>query len=203
MIQRSNRTVVLGAFLALVGGAAPTLVAQADVDAIAKGARVYGATCGRCHNPRSPLERTDQDWIVIANHMRVRANLTGAELRSVLAFLQATNGDPGQVTTLPPSGEAGPEPEVSGHPISTDPEVIAAGEALVQQRACLGCHVIGDNGGAVGPGLNSVVSRRGVDFLRRKLADPTFNKATSMMPNFGLTPEQIEAVLAYLATFNR
>ncbi|GBD31829.1 hypothetical protein HRbin33_00789 [bacterium HR33] len=45
-----------------------------------------------------------------------------------------------------------------------------------------------------------MVRHRGADFVRRKLADPTFNNATSMMPNFGLSAEEIEALLAYLAT---
>jgi cytochrome c1 len=46
------------------------------------------------------------------------------------------------------------------------------------------------------------VGRRGAQYLRQKLADPTFDKATSMMPNFGLTAEEIEAILAYMNTLN-
>jgi cbb3-type cytochrome oxidase cytochrome c subunit len=50
----------------------------------------------------------------------------------------------------------------------------------------------------VGPSLNGVVARRGADFVRRKLADPSFNTAVSMMPNFSLLPEDIEAIVAFL-----
>lgn len=177
--------------------------AQSEIN---EGARVYGATCGRCHNPRSPLERDDRDWITIANHMRVRANLTGKEVRTVVAFLQATNTDPRE--RMPLGGaQRGPAaagvPEVSTGPASEDPELIRQGEALTSQRACLGCHVIGSAGGAVGPSLNGVVARRGAGFVRQKLIDPTFDNASSMMPNFGLSAEEVEAIVAYLNTLRR
>jgi mono/diheme cytochrome c family protein len=38
--------------------------------------------------------------------------------------------------------------------------------------------------------------------VRKKLADPTFNNATSMMPNFGLTMDEIESIVAYLNTLD-
>jgi mono/diheme cytochrome c family protein len=45
-----------------------------------------------------------------------------------------------------------------------------------------------------------VVEGRGADYVRKKLANPVFDNTASMMPSFGLTEEQIEAMLAYLAT---
>ncbi len=50
--------------------------------------------------------------------------------------------------------------------------------------------------------MNDLVGRQGARFVRQKLMDPTFNNRNSMMPNFGLTQEQIDAVIAYLATLN-
>ncbi len=81
---------------------------QVDPMLVAEGAAVYGANCGRCHNARSPLERSDRQWVVIMTHMRVRANLAGQDARKVLAFLMATNGQPspGQAATAPMDGEA-------------------------------------------------------------------------------------------------
>ncbi len=165
---------------------------------VAEGARVYGNMCGRCHNPRSPLERDDRSWITIINHMRVRGNLTGGQVKDVLAFLQGTNNDPSQVSPIaaatgPTARHLGP----SDAPINA--ELADRGAELVNARACLGCHVIAGQGGNVGPSLDGVVDRKGVEFVRHKLADPTFNNATSMMPNFGLSAEEIEAILAYLA----
>ena len=186
--------------------AAPQPAAAQGSEAVAEGARVYGATCGRCHNARSPLERSDRDWVTIINHMRVRADMTGDQARNVLAFLQATNGDPRERTPLPAAEAAvpgaGQEQEVGPAAVSTDPQVIERGEALVRQKACLGCHVVGSAGGQVGPSLNGVVDQRGEDFVRRKLQDSTFDNASSMMPTFGLSPEEIDAIVAFLATLD-
>lgn len=184
----------------LVAGSAA--IAQDAGTAVSEGARVYGDMCGRCHNPRSPLERSDREWITVVNHMRVRGNLTGKQARRVLAFLQATNTDPRQPTILPPPTPAVPADEAvqTDRPASTEPAMLAQGSRLVTEKACLGCHIIGGEGGRVGPDLNGVVTRRGAGFVRHKLADPTFNNAASMMPNFGLSPEEIDALLAYLAT---
>ena len=179
---------------------------QSGGTSVSEGARVYGTTCGRCHNPRSPLERRDREWVTIANHMRVRANLTGKQVRSVLAFLQATNSDPRERVLLPEgpgARQAGAGTQLRTGAASSDPQVIARGKALTDEKACLGCHVIGSGGGPVGPSLNGVLNRRDAEYVRRKVADPTFDNATSMMPNFGLTPEQIEAIVAFLASLSR
>ncbi len=202
MAQRSQRIhrvcIGVGLALALNGGGAP--VAAQDAELVSQGAKVYGYTCGSCHNARSPLERTDRQWTVIVNHMRTRANLTGSETRAVLAFLHATNGDPRVETPLAQAADQARGLEASDAP--PDPALASAGETLVSQKACLGCHVIGQEGGIVGPSLNGVVERKGTRFVRQKLLDPTFDNTTSMMPNFGLTEEQVEAILAYLATRN-
>ncbi len=203
---RILRSAIGTALLGIFSVGAQALHAQ-DRGDLAEGARVYGDMCGRCHNPRSPLERSDRDWVTIINHMRVRANLTGEQVRDVLAFLQATNTHPGEQAPLGGAQRQAPapgvRPDTGRAEVSTDPEVIARGEALVNQNACLGCHVIGRAGGQVGPSLNGVVRRRGPDFVRRKLEDPTFDNESSMMPNFGLSDEQIEAILAYLASLDR
>jgi mono/diheme cytochrome c family protein len=86
--------------LLLTAACIPLLVAndataqEVDPMLVAEGAAMYGATCARCHYARSPLERSDRQWVVIMTHMRVRANLTGGQARKVLAFLMATNGQP-------------------------------------------------------------------------------------------------------------
>lgn len=171
---------------------------------VSEGARVYGSTCGRCHNPRSPLEYSDRHWTVIINHMRVRANLTGGQVRNVVAFLQASNGDPRQPTTLPVAPTPARRIAIPGDTtLSIDAAVIAGGRQLVQEKACLGCHIIEGQGGAVGPRLDGMIRSRGAAFVMQKLVDPTFNNSTSMMPNFGLTPDEVRAIASYLATLRR
>ena len=205
MAQGSSRKMLMTGwpsilFLVAVAWAPPVVHAQQS-SAVAEGARVYGNTCGSCHNARSPLERTDRQWVTIINHMRVRGNLTGGQARAVLAFLQATNTDPRERAPIgePAAAEATLPRNVSDA-VSTDEQLVALGARLANEKACVGCHVVGNVGGAVGPSLNGTVSQRGAKFVRQKLIDPTFNSSSSMMPNFGLTAEQIDALVAYLAT---
>ena len=188
----STGSALLATLLLLV---VPRVGTAQEGGSVAEGARVYGDVCGNCHNARSPLERSDRDWVTIVNHMRVRGNMTGEQARNVLAFLQATNNDPAESVALPH------EPAVPGG----ETEGLAAaqrGEELVAARACLGCHVIGAAGGNIGPSLNGVVGRRGEDYVRRKLSDPTFDNDSSMMPNFGLSEEQTGWLTSYLATLD-
>jgi mono/diheme cytochrome c family protein len=203
LIHRLATTAALSVGLTLLVASDNEARAQGDNGgSVAEGARVYGSMCGRCHNPRSPLERTDRSWVTIANHMRARGNLTGTEVRQVLAFLQATNTDPRERVPLPGGAAAAREPIATG-PVATDTDVISRGKALTEERACLGCHVIEKGGGQVGPTLNGLVARKGADFVRRKMADPTFDNTSSMMPNFGLASQEIEAIVAYLNTLRR
>lgn len=58
---------------------------------VARGARAWGENCVRCHNARDPKEMTDAQWKTTVYHMRVRAGLTGQQVRDILEFLQKSN----------------------------------------------------------------------------------------------------------------
>lgn len=116
---------------------------------------------------------------------------------------------PGTGSPLPPADETAAGEEARDHEaigaaeVPTDPETISLGRSVVAQIGCQSCHVIGSGGERMGPSLNGVVGQRGADFVRRKVADPTLgNTARSRMPNFGLSMEQIETVVAFLATLD-
>ena len=51
------------------------------------GARIWLATCDRCHNARPASEFTAEQWPVMVAHVRSRAHLTRSEARAVTAFL--------------------------------------------------------------------------------------------------------------------
>lgn len=183
-----------GFVAALVFGASPSALWAAQSD-VAAGAKVYAENCGRCHNPRSSTERTDREWTVIINHMRVRAGLTGGQARQVLAFLQETNGLPSRASA-----------EAVMAPRATEPEAPAGadrGRALVEAKGCAGCHVVGKTGGTLGPSLNGAVARRGEEYVVRKLANPAFDNANTMMPRLDLTDAEIESIVEYLKTLPR
>lgn len=45
----------------------------------------------RCDNMRSPSSYSDAEWEVAMHHMRIRANLTAEETRTIVEFLKASN----------------------------------------------------------------------------------------------------------------
>ena len=178
---------------------APSTAAAQEAGDVARGAEAYGATCGRCHNARSPVERSDRDWIVIVNHMRARgAGVTGQQVRDILAFLHASNQD-GRTQSQDAAPAAAPA-SMDSIRVSTDPADVELGRTLTSEKGCIGCHVLNGAGGAIGPGLNGVVAAKGATFVARKLAQPSFDNAGTLMPNLGLSDDQIRALVAYLAT---
>ena len=55
------------------------------------GEELWSMNCQRCHNVRSPAMYTAAQWDVIVHHMRVRANITGAEQRAIADFLKSAS----------------------------------------------------------------------------------------------------------------
>lgn len=57
----------------------------------AMGAELWANNCQRCHNFRDPSSLSDAQWEVVLMHMRIRANLTAEEHRSILEYLKSSN----------------------------------------------------------------------------------------------------------------
>jgi cytochrome c5 len=55
------------------------------------GAQLWAENCTRCHNARPPDYYSDSQWQILVQHMRLRANIDGAEARTIVQFLQASN----------------------------------------------------------------------------------------------------------------
>jgi nitrate/TMAO reductase-like tetraheme cytochrome c subunit len=53
------------------------------------GQELWSMNCQRCHNMRSPVMYSSAQWEVIVHHMRVRANITGADARAIADFLKS------------------------------------------------------------------------------------------------------------------
>jgi nitrate/TMAO reductase-like tetraheme cytochrome c subunit len=53
------------------------------------GQELWSMNCQRCHNMRPPTMYSDAQWAIIVHHMRVRANITGAEQRAIADFLKS------------------------------------------------------------------------------------------------------------------
>jgi ubiquinol-cytochrome c reductase cytochrome b subunit len=75
------------------------------------------------------------------------------------------------------------------------------GRQVFAEQGCAACHRIHNAGGAAGPDLSTVGARRDPDWLRGFITDPTTVDPNSVMPAYDdLTPEDLEALVAYLRT---
>ncbi|HUK22572.1 MAG TPA: c-type cytochrome [Gemmatimonadales bacterium] len=86
---------------------------------------------------------------------------------------------------------------------STDPK------AIIKEAGCTNCHKIAGNGGAIGPDLTHVGSRRDAAAIKKKVSDPAsdvtkgFENFAGVMPkNFAtmMSPAQLDALANYLAS---
>lgn len=95
----------------------------------------------------------------------------------------------------------------------SDPALIAAGQTLIQQKGCGGCHTVPNIPGAVGnvgPNLAGVAARTriaggavpntGPDDLKKWIMNPPALKPGTLMPNLGLTEDDATKIVAYLET---
>lgn len=74
-----------------------------------------------------------------------------------------------------------------------------AGEQLVKAYQCAACHKVGGEEGRPGyPDLNTVRKRRSAEWVKRWLENPQAEKPGAFMPDFHLTPPEIQAIVAYL-----
>ncbi len=154
-----------------------------DPALVAQGAKLYSQNCGRCHNPRPASDYSKSEWSVVMPHMREKAHMTGKEALAVEAFLDMT------LTS-----------DVKNDMNKSDkPKVTLSGSELVAQFGCQGCHTLKGEGGSLGPNLDGVIDRRGVEFVLKKLANPKFNNSASAMPQFPFTLADRKAIAKFLS----
>jgi nitrate/TMAO reductase-like tetraheme cytochrome c subunit len=55
------------------------------------GEELWSNNCQRCHNLQPPTMYSPAQWDIIVHHMRVRANLTGADQRAIVEFLKSSS----------------------------------------------------------------------------------------------------------------
>ena len=74
------------------------------------------------------------------------------------------------------------------------------GAALYQSLGCRACHGIARVGGYVGPDLTAVGRRLEPGWIAAWLAAPSRWKPGTLQPDYGLRPDQVTALTAYLMT---
>lgn len=74
------------------------------------------------------------------------------------------------------------------------------GRELFFADGCYGCHTIGKIGTPIGPDLSHIGTKYSRAYLERWLRDPAAQRPAAHMPNLELTPEEVKALAAFLAT---
>lgn len=81
----------------------------------------------------------------------------------------------------------------------TGAPLVARGRKIFFERNCYGCHKIeGLSEGTLGPDLTEAGRKFRVDYLWESVVDPTANLATSFMPKFNLSGDEVQALVVFL-----
>ena len=133
--------------------------------------------------------------------------LSPAQVWAVVANLESLGGtvtvtpEDVQVVTTDPSQAAGGAPTPPANASLEPADILATG-------ACMTCHKLGEQGGAIGPELTAVGGRLSADQIRTAILDPNaetspgFEAFAGTMPvTFGqqFSAAQMEALVGYLA----
>lgn len=77
--------------------------------------------------------------------------------------------------------------------------LLAWGRQLFFEKNCYGCHRIeGISNGTLAPDLSEVGKRFKIDYLWESIVEPRANLATSFMPKFNLSDEDVRALVIFL-----
>ena len=78
-------------------------------------------------------------------------------------------------------------------------ESVKRGKHIWETRNCIGCHTLLGEGAYFAPELGNVYTRRGPEFIKAWInAQPTGAPGRRQMPNFNLSEEQLDDLVAFL-----
>jgi len=93
----------------------------------------------------------------------------------------------------------------------TKAQLVSLGKSIITAK-CEACHVVNGTGGTIGPNLDKVMAGQTLPgmvpggkptnaaWLSRWIANPQAVWPQAIMPNLGLTPTQVQAVVTYITT---
>jgi menaquinol-cytochrome c reductase cytochrome b/c subunit len=135
-----------------------------------------------------PLYDRNPERLITRRPVALAAGLATIACIAFLTYSGASTGSPNQVTLPPPAGLT-----------SQERATFTAGEVVVGESGCLGCHVIGDNGNnGPGPPLTHIG-----EIVRPGAIASTLRNPTAPMPSFaGLaksSPKKFEDLVQFLS----
>jgi len=86
--------------------------------------------------------------------------------------------------------------------VGTDADAARRGRQLYDELGCRACHIVGGQGGYVGPDLSDSGRRLKPGWLVAWLQKPQQWKPGTLQPDYGLAPEQARALTAYLMSLS-
>lgn len=153
---------------------------------------------------------TDPGTFVVSGYQPImqdmRRTLPPDQVWAVIAYLESNGGN---VDVTADDVRAAQEPSGAAAPAAAAPTASTDPREILTANACLGCHQLGGEGGAVGPPFTGMGARLTKDQIRAAILDPNatiaqgFEAMRGMMPpNFGqqLSAAQLEAVVNFLST---
>lgn len=132
-------------------------------------------------------------------------NLTDDEVKALTIFLKSRRGFNYAETNLDRyranlnKGQvAPPAPVTDKSPVPASADPVARGEQLVSDRACVACHKIGEKDGGIAPDLSFEGLIKEDKWIAAHFKDPRALVPDSIMPTFGFSDADYQAMTAYL-----
>lgn len=130
--------------------------------------------------------------------------LTDDEVKALVVFLKSRKGLNLTETSLEhyraslnqPSPQA--TTAATTEPAEAGPTLVARGEQLVKERACVACHKLGDVDGRIAPDLSFEGLLKDDVWLMEHFRDPRSRMPDSIMPTFGFADPDYRAMTTYL-----
>lgn len=167
--------------LLLIGASSSSAQGTTEIE---KGKQLFLGMCSRCHGVeggggegpnlnRPVLSRAPDDEALTAvirdgipdRGMPKLRRFTDAELHAMVIYIRSLSRN----TAVSAAGNA------------------EKGRAVYQKSGCASCHIVGGEGGSLGPELTSIGAHRAPDYLRQAIVDPaaTLPRGVMAFPGHG------------------
>ncbi len=87
-------------------------------------------------------------------------------------------------------------------PLPAEVDGALRGQQLYERLGCRGCHIVGGQGGYVGPDLSDSGRRLKPGWVVAWLQKPEQHKRGTLQPDYGLKPEEARALTGYLMSLS-